>query len=865
MMQVLTKITIKNLKLNKKRTIGTLVGIILSVALICAVAGMATSLRQSLIQTASSNTGYWHLKLSNINKEDIEKLKNNRDIKDLNIINDVGYAKLAKSANENRPYIHLYSLDEKSFNNMELELVEGTYPQNNNEIAISKSIIDDAQVDLKIGDTITFNIGDRYIGDRMLSSGYEFEPAELTNEPENVDLILSEMPEDSTKETDVERKEEIKVNFTKEFTIVGIMSENEQPIKPISFMYDAGYACVTNGLDEGETNAYIAFKNPLDSETSIDEILGINLNSGEISEYRYSINYELLKWESFNTNLGDSSLNMMIAVVIIVIAIIILTSVYCIKNTFSISLTEKIKMYGMLSSIGATKKQIKKSVIQEGMILSLIGIPVGILVGILLVYILVIAVRGALSGILDIVVFKITLLPILISIILGIVTVYLSCLSAARKAKKITPLEAIKSSNDIKIKSKKIKSPKIIKKIFGVGGVIAYKNLKRSKKKYRTTVISIAMSVFVFIASSTLINYAFEAMGGYYKDYDYNIKFSSTSSDGQELKQILNDENFSNYTLLYKTNSILKITDMSKLSEFGKTVFIENDLYKNNEIPIEIYGLNSEDFKEYLEKLGVDYDKNKDKAVLLDYYSLYKEGKTIKNRLLTYSPNDSISGNVEDKEFNVSISKITETVPDGLEGTYFYSAVIVLNIDEYGNNFNFVPNMLTTNSEEPDDLAKRSQKYDNMYVTNIASEVRFYDSVRLVVYIFAYGFIEIITLIGVTNIFNTLTSNIDLRQREFAMLKSIGMTKKEFNKMINLETLFYSLKALIFGIVLGLIASFAIYKAFAQSLDYGFKIPMQAILISILFVFVIVFIIMKFAIGKINKQNIIDTIRKENI
>ena len=864
-MQVLTKITIKNLKLNKKRTIGTLVGIILSVALICAVAGMATSLRQSLIQTASSNTGYWHLKLSNINKEDIEKLKNNRDIKDLNIINDVGYAKLAKSANENRPYIHLYSLDEKSFNNMELELVEGTYPQNNNEIAISKSIIDDAQVDLKIGDTITFNIGDRYIGDRMLSSGYEFEPAELMNEPENVDLILSEMPEDSTKETDVERKEEIKVNFTKEFTIVGIMSENEQPIKPISFMYDAGYACVTNGLDEGETNAYIAFKNPLDSETSIDEILGINLNSGEISEYRYSINYELLKWESFNTNLGDSSLNMMIAIAIIVIAIIILTSVYCIKNTFSISLTEKIKMYGMLSSIGATKKQIKKSVIQEGMILSLIGIPVGILVGILLVYILVIAVRGALSGILDIVVFKITLLPILISIILGIVTVYLSCLSVARKAKKITPLEAIKSSNDIKIKSKKIKSPKIIKKIFGVGGVIAYKNLKRSKKKYRTTVISIAMSVFVFIASSTLINYAFEAMGGYYKDYDYNIKFSSTSSDGQELKQILNDENFSNYTLLYKTNSILKITDMSKLSEFGKTVFIENDLYKNNEIPVEIYGLNSEDFKEYLEKLGVDYDKNKDKAVLLDYYSLYKEGKTIKNRLLTYSPNDSISGNVEDKEFNVSISKITETVPDGLEGTYFYSAVIVLNIDEYGNNFNFVPNMLTTNSEEPDDLAKRSQKYDNMYVTNIASEVRFYDSVRLVVYIFAYGFIGIITLIGVTNIFNTLTSNIDLRQREFAMLKSIGMTKKEFNKMINLETLFYSLKALIFGIVLGLIASFAIYKAFAQSLDYGFKIPMQAILISILFVFVIVFIIMKFAIGKINKQNIIDTIRKENI
>ena len=870
-MKVLTKIVIKNLKLNKKRTLGTLIGIILSVALICTTFGMATSLRQSLIETAASKTGYYHLKLYNITEEDTNKLKNNRDIKDLNIINDIGYAKLENSQNENRPYIHLYSLNEQSFSNMKLELVDGRYPENNNEIAISKSIIDDAEVDLKIGDKITFAIGDRYIGNKILSSGFEYEPAEFMEKPSGETLVLSENSENEQDELTGEIKEEIKVNLSKEFIIVGIMSENDGPIKPISFMYDAGYTCVTNGLEEGQKNVYISFKNPLESEKSINEILGINLESGTVgnSNYKFSINDELLKWETFNTN-GENSLNMMISIVSVVIVIIIITSVYCIKNTFSISLTEKIKMYGMLSSIGATKKQIKNSVIKEGVILSLIGIPIGIIVGILLVYLLVILVKGALSEIIDIVVFKITFLPIIISVILGFATVYLSCLSTARKAKRISPIDAIRNSNEIKIKSKKIKSPKIIKKIFGVGGVIAYKNLKRSKKKYRTTVISIAISVFVFIASSTLINYAFEAMGGYYKDYDYNIKYSSTSKDGEELIQILNDEKFDNYTLLYKakvqdgnSSLLLKIKDINILSDFGKTVFMENDLYNNSEIPVEIYGLNTKDYKNYLEKIGIKYDKNK--AILLDYYNLYKNEKTIKGRLLNYSEGDNISGILENKEFNVSIAGLTDIVPNGLEGVYLYSAVIILDIDEFSNLINFVPSVLTTNAKNPDDLAKRTQRYDNMYVTNIASEVRFYDSIRLVVYIFAYGFIGIITLIGVTNIFNTLTSNIELRQNEFAMIKSIGMTKKEFNKMINLETLFYSVKALVYGIIFGLIASFAIYKAFSQSLDYGFKFPAIAILISIIFVFIIVFIIMRFAIGKINKQNIIDTIRKENI
>jgi len=135
----------------------------------------------------------------------------------------------------------------------------------------------------------------------------------------------------------------------------------------------------------------------------------------------------------------------------------------------------------------------------------------------------------------------------------------------------------------------------------------------------------------------------------------------------------------------------------------------------------------------------------------------------------------------------------------------------------------------------------------------------------IVISIFLYGFITVITLIGVTNIFNTITSNMELRQKEFAMLKSIGMTKKEFNRMVNLETLFYSSKSLIYGIILSIFGSFAIFKAFKSDKASTFKIEIMPIIIAIIFVLLLVYIIMRYSINKINKQNTIETIRKENI
>ena len=179
----------------------------------------------------------------------------------------------------------------------------------------------------------------------------------------------------------------------------------------------------------------------------------------------------------------------------------------------------------------------------------------------------------------------------------------------------------------------------------------------------------------------------------------------------------------------------------------------------------------------------------------------------------------------------------------------------------------FAPVEVCIQSNSTDDFIEELEnlKLEDIGYSNLEESARAEKAMALVVKIFLYGFITVITLIGVTNIFNTITSNMELRQKEFAMLKSIGMTKKEFNRMIHLETIFYSSKALVYGIVMGILGTFGLYKAFSVKIQTGMYLPLKPIGISIVAVFVLVFVIMKYSMAKINRQNTIETIRNENI
>ncbi len=851
-MNVLNKLSIKNLKLNKKRSISTIVGIILSVALICAVATMCISLKETLVQNTIARSGYWHLKLENVSNEDILTLKNNRDIKDIYETSEIGYSKLAEIKNEDKPYLKVYSMDENVFNNLKFHLVEGRFPKNENEIIISSHLKSNGEVDKKIGDKIKLNIGKRMTLDncKLYSSNSYIKDNEKI---------------DDAKEF--------------EFTIVGII---ERPNYDFEKHGEAAYTAITTNIEKDKNNIYISLKNPKEYKTSIAQILGIKdyseieKNLTKLKYENFEENSELLRWEVLSVS--QTSMNMINSVVGVVILIIIFTSVFCIRNSFAISTTEKVKMYGMLASVGTTKKQIRKNVIFEAFALGLIGIPVGIVAGIFAVFILIKIINVLVGNFLFYdgagMVFKTSIFPIVISVFLGIITIYLSAIASAKRASKVTPIESLRSSNEIKIQSKKLKTPKIIKKIFGMGGVIAYKNLKRSKKKYRTTVISLAVSICIFITMNAFLTNMFGMTERYYKDYEYNIRIMSRDTiSEEEYREISKLENIEEKFTIYNMPQIssIEITDMSKVNVTKKDDSIngKNGVSDTAEkYYLNVVAFDSKTFEKYAKKLGMNLDKTKKQGILYDVDMEFDEnGKEKEIRTCKYNKGDIIEGKLyhNKKDVNIKIAEVTNKAPYGFENSYSNSGYLFLNVDDFKEfDFEITGILIQSNnaSQFEEDFLKGHKKLTCDNRDRMMKEEK---SMNLVISIFLYGFITVITLIGVTNIFNTITSNIELRQKEFAMLKSIGMTKKEFNKMVNLETIFYSIKSLIYGIILGLLGTFALYKSFSVKIDSGMYIPIKPIIISIVAVFILVFIIMKYSVNKINKQNTIETIRKENI
>ena len=870
-MNILNKISIRNLKLNKKRTISTIIGIILSTALICAVATMATSFQHTLVQNDINKSGYYHLKLYNVTDENIKTLKNNRDIKDIFTIKEVGYGKLENGKNEDKPYLKLYSMDNRIFNELKFKLTEGRFPNNNNEIVISRHIATNGKVNYKIGDKIKIDIGTRKTldGDTLDNSNpYNQADEQLTDTKQH------------------------------EFIITGIM---ERPNYSFEIYSDPGYTIISTNINDGTEDAFISLKNPKEYKTSIANILGAsNYNdlfkdteitdntentsttqnsTPKLNYEKFDVNEDLLRWEVLA--ISDDTIIMLYQVVGVVIFIIMLTSIFCIRNSFAIAITEKMKMYGMLASVGTTRKQIKRNVISETLILGLIGIPLGILSGILAVIILIKIVNviagELLFGNVDGIMLKVSIYPIILSVVLGIVTIYLSALSSAKKASKVSPIDLLKNPNEVKLKSKKLKVPFLISKIFGTGGVLAYKNLKRSKKKYRTTVVSLAVSIFVFIAMSSFIANMFDVTGNYYKDYDYNISIGCGGRTQEEIDRISKLKYIDESYWLYECEQYLKINDLSKINNVNGIELEEDEYYDENLVEyvptgegkvskLQILALDNNSWNKYMKKIGANGEKLKDKGVLCDDYLYYeKSGKGINQRIYKYSIGDTITGKLDNKETSFKVGAITDIRPYGIEKSYYDGGYLIVNLDYY-KDMNFKLRYISIQSSNPDGFVDelKSINIDNGYF-NISEQVKEEKSMVLIIKIFLYGFITVITLIGVTNIFNTITSNMELRQKEFAMLKSIGMTKREFNRMINLETIFYSTKALIYGIALGMIGTFALYKAFSVKFESDIYIPVKPILISVIAVFILVFIIMRYSIAKINKQNTIETIRNENI
>ncbi len=934
-MNLMKTLTLKNLKLNRKRTIVTIVGIILATALLSALVTLVSSFQYSMIKYQKQKDGDFHVKFSNVKMSELSEFKNNRNIESTFETMGMGFAKLDGCKNEDKPYAYVMATDEAGFERGCFKLIEGRMAKNEDEIVIPRHLKTNGRIDIKVGDEITLDVGKRYDSNTegVISENcaYEHEAETLTD------------------------------TVTKHYKVVGIM---ERPGYGMEDYSAAGYTFVTysdelaaidNGTkseaSEADTTLTVysrytqkALRNK-DAVTAdiigVDEKLFEKANNSSVemsseesdrflkemenAKYDIYMNGYLINYECVFPI--DGSFKALFTVAAVVALIIILTSVYCIKNSFNISITEKIRQYGMLASVGATRRQIKSSVKTEAAMLGVIGIPVGTMSGILASLILVNVVNALSAGWLNVALSFHTSLPALIlAVILSIATIYFSATGSARRAAKVTPLEAIRNTKEIKIKSAKLKTPAIIGRIWGIGGVISYKNIKRNNKKYRTTVTSIVICSVTFIVISYFMSVAFSMVGMSYASTDYNIGINMSCKkdiDIEKLTKLVSgiegvddylvgagydfDVSKPKYTKEYGEYCRQLYADSEDVSQMFLITVLDDKSYdkyasdagiKNaaagailvNKCTFDVYNENSSKYA----KKEMELYKYKAGDTIECGYNVYDDASSDDNAVEggTESSTEDNSGYVDEETINngvrktvdVTIAGVTDKVPIGYKG--YSNTLLFMNQKGFeslwgdGKNGNeikpgyasYSAYVVAENADEYQDTFEKETEENpeysqiSFYVSNLDKQMRDEKSLFTLLGVFAYGLIVVIALIGITNIINTLSTGMELRSREFATLRSIGMTDKQFVGMVRLESVFISVKALVIGVPLGILISYLLCVMMNRMDDaIIYEPPYKAIILCIVVVIMLIYAIMKLSMTKLRHNNIIETIKNENL
>lgn len=851
-MSILNRLTIKNLRLNKKRTIVTIIGIILSTALMVGIGLLFSSFQDLMIRDTIGYNGKYETNYSDV---DLDKLNN---IKNKNFTyfyeKPIGFSK-TQSSNEYKPYMYITSVNKEYFN--ELKLVDGSFPKNENEIVISNHVITNGGLNYKVGDIVTLKYGTRNIeGEETLA---------------NSEYVSGE-----------------EIDITGEVTlkIVGIVERSNFESYSAS-----GYTVFTLDVnsDKGNVNLYVMFnKNKKIIKQSEELAKELNYN-GDIN---YNSTLLALYGESTYGNVMSSMGGMMI----IMLSLVSIGCIIVIYNSFAISVMERKKEFGLLSSIGATKRQLSHTVFFEAVVVGVIGIILGILGAYIGIGCVILIINNLISDMLE---YKLHLVTnplfIIIPVIFMIIVIGVSAFIPSRKASKVSPIEAIRQNDDIKINKKKIKTSKFVNKLFGIEGEIALKNIKRNKKKYRVTIVSLFISIVLFISFSSYMNYTLNTASSVMGEvpYDYQISYFSTTAGNNgealdKINEIVKSSDVKEYTS-YSSSDLQLIgnyTYSKEYLDFYKNAYGEevyNDLKKAKYQNISILVLDDNSYNKYKKLIGLD----KDSVILLNKFKGVSYGG---NKRVNYDIPVINNGNINIKICNFDdseeeVNDVTKYCNKSVENifvtnksfdlieefSYMTDFKLVVNKKLYDsisdNATDFTQfNIISDNTNNIDKLTKDLDKYSNVNYTNIKEAMKQANNLILVVKILMYGFISLVTLIGVTSVFNTISTSMALRKREFAVLRSIGLTNRGFNKILFFESLFFGMKSLIFAIPVSIGITVLIHYALADMVSIStIIIPWKYIIISIVSVFVIVLLTMMYSTSKIKKHNIIEQIREENI
>ena len=908
-MNVFNKVTLESLKKNRTRTVVTIIGIMLSAAMICASTTFVSSMQNFVLRCEIYSSGDWHGAVYDAAYKDYEDIRDSGKVSSAAYAQVLGYAKI-DSANERKPYLYVLGGDAASgyFETMPVHLLLGTLPKDPTEIILPEHLTSNGKVNYTLGDTVTLDVGDRTLDGRRLGQDT---PVYTYDSETQVEIMSGERLENTEPRT---------------YTVVGIYE------RPTFEDYSApGYTALTaadtKSAEQSPIHCYFKLHKPAGVYDFMKEM-------GYTQEYRYAYNTKVLLYSG--TAPFDSFLTAFYSLAAIIIALIVFGSVSLIYNAFSISVSERTRQFGLLSSVGATRKQLRRMVLFEALAVSIVGIPLGILVGIGGIGITLLLIGDKFSSIVraDIPMrICVSWQAVVIAAVIALVTVLISAWIPSKRATGVSAVEAIRQSMDIKVSGRPVRTSKLAYKLFGLPGVLAGKHYKRNRKKYRTTVVSLFMSIVLFVSAAAFTDYMMEsAEGGLASDqfdliYAAESDASSAMTPDALLELLFSEPNVTGGT--YTKKQFLQgeisreyVTAMyaDRFADFGmesedaapKELSISGYLYfvadaEFNRL-LEKYNLKEADYYDRDNPLGIaldrniEFDRRLEKYVTLDtlkgdgcvieglYYveidGYYRKDSRIDengNKVVLYQNRDNENDIIE-LPYRESFAKYTlrskktieeapffvsRSTPVAINMIYPYSMLESVVPEAALNQFRNTEYFLTSS-----DHAASFENLATVLTENGLSSRQLFDyaanaetnrNVVTIIRVFAYGFIVLISLIAAANVFNTISTNISLRRREFAMLKSVGMTQKGFRRMMNYECLLYGSKALLLGLPVSCGITYLIYRAVTTAYETSFHLPWAAIGIAVLSVFLVVFATMMYSMSKVKKDNPIDALKNENL
>ncbi len=928
-MNILSRVTWKSMWKNKTRTIVTIIGIILSAAMFMAVVTLGFSLHNYLLRGYIYESGDYYVRFSFSSQEQTQAMKEDERVSSVATAKIHGFTSLPYGEEEYAAldFFPLASVNSAYFSAMNVHLSEGRLPQNSSEVVVSAQVLrrlEGAGKTAELGNTVTLD----FFTDT--SSG-------------NAEGMEYDYPE-------VEQRE-----FSVTYTIVGVMEDVNNIVE-----HGYGLPCILTFQDGGEPDTlwntlFAKTYKPSDAYLVAEEDYG----GGRAVNNNVLLMLGATRYSNMNT--------VIIGICAVLIAIIMVGSVSLIYNSFAISVSERTRQFGLLSSIGATKRQLHNSILFEGAVLCIFGIPLGILCGWGGIAVTLKLMEGNIANLFAFGSFVpmrtvVSLPSILCAAIIGVVTVLISAAIPAKRATRIAPIAAIRQTEDYKVTANEVKVGKLTQSVFGLPGVMAKKYYSISRKKYRNTVISLCISVILFLSAAFFGNGLRDTAASSTGVHNYDFLVYTMDEEQQEILQELAQMEGIETVLLgsYTDQTILSLEDAEKelINYHELNTHDDNSPIGGNLlINVTISYVEDKKLEAWLKQEGIDpapYLDSVDPLALVQELSatIYsEEGENTTRRTVTsYGIKDSVlelplySSDMQWKnslgyEDCIVGDILTEDglcyhiVPEDIWMESQYNGLDILHDmtvgdfylmrleDDAVSYYRYYPESREIAQEPAVTVPvertsiRLGARVDNMILADSyadfysielvmplsampdgsaelqlginaegnveavrklldESELPYNDYIGeeqqmrgtlLLIDVFSYGFIILISLICVVNVFNTISTNIALRRRDFGMLRSVGMKTGELYRMMNYECLIYGTKALLFGIPIGLLACYGIHQVFLRAVGDGFKIPWSAMAVAALCVFLVVFASMFYAVTKLRKDNPIDAIRQENL